>query len=181
MHTRNLTGLGRRVVMQAAFQLLAVVLIQILWKVIHHFFMTPPPPFKGLITSKSLKRSGAHNLVYIVCTSHKVILPLKHLIRGHILAPLNPSRCAESGFSMETCLLISCQRAKCQHASTSTTQAPCSFSLTPRTANTKAEASLGLPLLSYSFQTHHSTLSRHSTFCHHKLLSSSRSTSMPHL
>lgn len=71
----------------------------------------------------------AHNVAYIVCTSHLVILLLKHPIRGggRNLLRLSVSRCArvrgpgrtrgERERERGELLLICCQRAKCQHAS----------------------------------------------------------------
>lgn len=61
---------------------------------LHVFFLI----FKDFIT-KSLKGSKTHNIAYVVCSSHLVILLLKHLIRGRNLLPLSVSRCARSSLS----------------------------------------------------------------------------------
>lgn len=63
------------------------------------------------------KAAGAIEAAYMACTSHQVILLLKHLITGLNLLSLSVSRCAQSSLGVQTRLpLIYCQGAKCQHA-----------------------------------------------------------------
>lgn len=143
------------------------------------------PIFKAFIT-KSLKGSKTHNIAYVVCSSHLVILLLKHLIRGRNLLPLSVSRCARSSLSS----LAGDEKKHLSMLSVSTrpstTHRPrCSFFLAAYAANTKTEISLtslaGRCSRTLFKHTHRSLLSRHSTSCHRQLLSSSRLTSTLHL
>lgn len=84
--------------------------------------------FKDFIASKSLTVREAHNVAYVVYTSHLVILLLKHLIRGHNWLRLSVSRCAQSGLSIESCFLSSPARELSVSTRPSTTQTPCFFS-----------------------------------------------------
>lgn len=117
----------------------SITLCDFLCYKLHVFFLFI---FKDFITSKSLKGSRAHNVPYVVCSSHLVILLLKHLIRGHHLLPLSVSSCAQSSLSSlagdekKHLFILSVSTRP------STTQTPCSFFLEPYATNAKTKISL---------------------------------------
>lgn len=137
---------------------------------------------KDFMTFQSLKGNRAHNVVYVVCNSHLVILP-KYLIRAHNMLPLSVSRCMELSVSKERCFFSSPARKLSVSTRRRTTQAPCFFPQPP-TLLTQRQKSLWAAFAehcAHSLQTHRSLLSHHFTLCHRQALSSSRSARMLHL